>query len=209
MATNHPGPDEAARGIDDPAAADAVEQWFVDEVLPLETALTRLLRSCWRRADDIPDLRQEIYVNVFESAARDGIPQFTQAWLFRCARNLLINKARRARVVPFELIADVDELADPPSEHRTPERLAAASHEVELLDAAFEALPPRCRQVMTLRMVDGLSQKEIATRLGIVEGTVERQVTLGIRALAEDLSVRGVESAVSWMRRWRRPRAGT
>lgn len=207
MATNHPGPDEAARGIDDPT--DAVERWFVDEVLPLEPALTRLLRRCWRRADDIPDLRQEIYVNVFESASRDGIPEFTQAWLFRCARNLLINKARRAQVVPFELIADVDELADPPSDHRTPERLAAASREIELLDAAFEALPPRCRQVMTLRMVDGLSQKEIAARLGIVEGTVERQVTLGIRALAEDLSARGVDTAVSWMRRWRRPGAGT
>ena len=207
MATNHPGPDEAACGIDDPA--DAVERWFVDEVLPLEPALTRLLRRCWRRADDIPDLRQEIYVNVFESASRDGIPEFTQAWLFRCARNLLINKARRAQVVPFELIADVDELADPPSDHRTPERLAAASREIELLDAAFEALPPRCRQVMTLRMVDGLSQKEIAARLGIVEGTVERQVTLGIRALAEDLSARGVDTAVSWMRRWRRPGAGT
>ena len=207
MATNHPGPDEAARGIDDPT--EAVERWFVDEMLPLEPALTRLLRRCWRRADDIPDLRQEIYVNVFESASRDGIPEFTQAWLFRCARNLLINKARRAQVVPFELIADVDELADPPSDHRTPERLAAASREIELLDAAFEALPPRCRQVMTLRMVDGLSQKEIAARLGIVEGTVERQVTLGIRALAEDLSARGVDTAVSWMRRWRRPGAGT
>ena len=207
MATNHPGPDEAARGIDDPA--DAVERWFVDEVLPLEPALTRLLRRCWRRADDIPDLRQEIYIRVFESAARDGIPEHTRAWLFRCARNLLINKVRHAQVVPFELIADVDELAEPPSEHRTPERLAAADREIELLGAAFEALPPRCRQVMTLRMVEGLSQKEIAARLGIVEGTVERQVTLGIRALAEDLSVRGVETAVSWMRRWRRPRAGT
>ena len=43
----------------------------------------------------------------------------------------------------------------------------------ELLVEAIEQLPTRCREVMTLRKIDGLSQREVAARLGIAEHTVE------------------------------------
>jgi hypothetical protein len=39
-------------------AAHAVDLWFVQEVLPLEAALTRFLRRNWREESDILDLRQ-------------------------------------------------------------------------------------------------------------------------------------------------------
>ena len=204
MATQPQGPDDALvppRGL---VPEETLEAWFAESVLPLEPSLTRMLRRHWRRQDDIADLRQEIYIRVYESAARDGLPEYTPAWVFRCARNHLINKARRAQIVPIDLIADLDELSDAPLEQRTPERIAAVHAELDLVEAAIEALPPRCREVMLLRTVEGLSQKEISARLGIVEGTVEKQVTLGVRALAESLSERGVDVAVGWMRRWGR-----
>ena len=204
MAKQPQGPDDALvppRGL---VPEETLEAWFAESVLPLEPSLTRMLRRHWRRQDDIADLRQEIYIRVYESAARDGLPEYTPAWVFRCARNHLINKARRAQIVPIDLIADLDELSDAPLEQRTPERIAAVHAELDLVEAAIEALPPRCREVMLLRTVEGLSQKEISARLGIVEGTVEKQVTLGVRALAESLSERGVDVAVGWMRRWGR-----
>ena len=37
-------------------------------------------------------------------------------------------------------------------------------------------LPPKCRKVMLLRMLEGLSQKEIAARLGIAVSTVEKHL---------------------------------
>ena len=94
--------------------------------------------------------------------------------MFRCARNLLIDQARRARVVSFDQVADVDELAGAAARRATPERLVGARAELALLEQALAALPPRCREVVTLRRVEGLKQKEIAARLGIAEGTVER-----------------------------------
>ena len=55
-----------------------------------------------------------------------------------------------------------------------------------------------------LRKIEGLSHMEISERLGIAEGTIEKQITLGVRALAEALCAHGVEAATTWMRRVRR-----
>jgi RNA polymerase sigma factor (sigma-70 family) len=183
------------------AAETELDRWFVDEVLPLEPALVRLLRRHWRREDDVPDLRQEVYTRVFEGAGRDGVPSSTAAYVFRTARNLLIDCARRAKVVSFVLVAELDELPEAPRSEWSPERVTAALVELQLLAGALGALPPKCREVVRLRRVEGLSQRDIAARLGIAEGTVEKHMTLGMRALAETLAGRGVETAVDWLAR--------
>lgn len=192
-----PSPATAARAL----AATAIDRWFVEDVLPLEPALIRLLRRYWRRDEDIPDLRQEVYTRVYEGAGRDGLPRSTAAYVFRITRNLLIDHARRARVVSFTLVAEIDELPDAPRNEWSPERETAARVELQLLAGALSALPPKCREVVRLRRVDGLSQREIALRLGIAEGTVEKHMTLGMRALAEALAGRGVQAAVDWLAR--------
>ena len=48
--------------------ASDVKAWFVREVLPLEAALMQFLRHNWRNNSDIDDLRQEVYVRVYEAA---------------------------------------------------------------------------------------------------------------------------------------------
>jgi RNA polymerase sigma-70 factor (ECF subfamily) len=65
-----------------------------------------------------------------------------------------------------------------------PESVTRAE-DIQLLVQAIQSLPERCRQVFTLRKIYGLSQKEIAVRLGISEHTVEAQGTVGIRKCAE------------------------
>jgi RNA polymerase sigma-70 factor (ECF subfamily) len=181
-----------------------VDEWFADEVLPLEPALMRLLRRHWRYPEDLPDLRQEVYVRVYEAASRDGLPDATAAFIFTCARNLLVDRARRAQIVSFDTVADLEELPDVPQADFTPERLADARQELRLLQVALDDLSPRCREVVMLRKIEGLTHKEIAKRLGIAEGTVEKQITLGVRALAQTLYSQGVDAAAAWVQRMRR-----
>jgi RNA polymerase sigma factor (sigma-70 family) len=188
-------------GAATPAAA--LDDWFVDCVLPLEPALMRFFRRQWRRSDEWPDLRQDLYVRLYESAARGGLPAHTPAYVFACARNLLIDHARRAQVVSIDAVAELEALPDLPSDDFTPERLAGARSELRLLQAALDDLPPRCREAVMLRKIEGLSQKQIALRMSIAEGTVEKQITLGIRALAQALMSQGVEAAAAWARRLR------
>ena len=47
---------------------DTLENWFAREILALEPMLVRYLLRVWPNRDEVPDLRQEIYVKVFESA---------------------------------------------------------------------------------------------------------------------------------------------
>ena len=57
----------------------------------------------------------------------------------------------------------------------------ARNQEIELMTQAIQTLPDRCRQVLTLRNVYGLSHKEIAAQLGLSIRTVETQVAVGIK----------------------------
>ena len=54
----------------------------------------QFLRHNWRNKADIADLRQEVYVRVYE-AARKQIPDPAKPFVFTTARNLLIDRVRR------------------------------------------------------------------------------------------------------------------
>jgi RNA polymerase sigma factor (sigma-70 family) len=75
------------------------------------------------------------------------------------------------------------------------EAYVAARQELRLLQAALDDLPPRCRQVVLLRKVEGFSQKEVAKQMGITIETVENQVAKGVRLLA--LALGGRRGAVT------------
>jgi RNA polymerase sigma-70 factor (ECF subfamily) len=167
-----------------------LDHWFVQEVLPLEAALARFLRRHRQPADDVADLLQEVYVRIYESAARRR-PELVQPFVFATARNLLIDQARRAQIVSIEAYADLETLAIP-GDDLTPERHASGHQELRLLQAALEQLPLRCGEVVRLRKIDGMSQREVAQHMGIAEDTVEKQIAKGMRALADALLLKGV-----------------
>ena len=171
---------------------DEADDWFVTEVLPLEGTLERFLRRNWRDENDIADLRQEVYTRVF-MAWSVVKPNSVQAFLLSTARNLLIDRARRARIVSIETFADMDAVEIVAESVQTDGHLMARS-ELRLLQVALELLPPRCREVVQLRKIDGLSQREVALKMGITEDTVERQVAKGVRALAAALANTGTGS---------------
>jgi RNA polymerase sigma factor (sigma-70 family) len=164
---------------------DAVSAWFIREILPLEANLMHYLQHNWRNASDIPDLRQEVYVRVFE-AAQARIPDNPENFLFVCARNLLINRVRREQVVPMETFADFDALgiaADAPE----PDRLLIEREDIRRLETALEQLPPRTREAIALAYFEGLSRAEIARRMGITHQVASRFVAKGALVLANIL----------------------
>jgi RNA polymerase sigma factor (sigma-70 family) len=159
--------------------------WFVREVLPLEATLIQFLHHSWRNKNDIPDLRQEVYVRVFE-AARKRIPYPAKPFVFAIARNLLIDRIRREHVIPIEAVSDWETLnvaTDDPG----PDRNVIARDELGRLQAALDRLPPRCREAVVLGRIAALSRREIAERMGVSEATVTEHLTKGMRALADIL----------------------
>ncbi|HSZ73998.1 MAG TPA: RNA polymerase sigma factor [Rhizomicrobium sp.] len=166
-------------------AGSALKDWFVREVLPLESALMQYLQNSCRDKTEIADLRQEVYVRVYE-AAREQIPRPARPFVFTVARNLLINRVRRERIVTMESVVDLDAL-DVAIDMPGPDRSAIARDELRRLQLAIERLPARCREAVTLGRIEGLSGQEIARRMGISEAAVSKHLAIGMNALANIL----------------------
>jgi RNA polymerase sigma-70 factor (ECF subfamily) len=157
--------------------------WFFREVFPLEAALTRYIRRNWRNESDVADLRQEIYARIY-SAARERLPLQTKPFLFTTARNHLINQAKRAQIVSIDHVAGLE--ASPVLvDAVTPDRHVTARDELRRVQAGLDRLPPRCREIVVLRKIEGLSTKAVAARLNIGVDAVEQQMVHGMRALVD------------------------
>lgn len=165
--------------------ASDVDAWFEREVLPLEAALMQYLQHNWRNKSDIADLRQDIYVQVYQ-AARTSFPESPRAFLFATARNLLIRRMRREQIIPIEAVSDFDALGLA-IETPGPESNVIARDELRRLQSALDRLAPRTRQAFVMRQVDGLSHREIADRMGITERTVKYHLAEAGTTLADIL----------------------
>lgn len=162
---------------------DELGRWFVQEVLPLEGELVGYLRRKWHDRSDVADLTQETYARVYE-AARTERPLKVKAFLFATARNLMIDRLRRAAVISIESVADIDEvlvLASGPD----PEHEVSTRQELRMLQAALDDLPERARRIVWMKKVEGFSQREIAEQLGVSEVIVEHHVVRAVRALVD------------------------
>ena len=166
-----------------------VKNWFASAILPHQAALTRYLRRVCRSPSEVPDLLQETLVRVYESATRSR-PSFPKTFLFTTARNLLIDKVRRDRVVSIDYTRTTASL-DLPIDELSPERRLAALQDLQQVTRAFEALPEKTKSVIWLRRVAGMSQRETASILRIEEGALEGHMTRGMRSLAKAIIVNG------------------
>lgn len=156
--------------------------WFVREVLPLEAVLRGYLRNNRQNSADIADLLQDIYMRVYETARKD-LPVSTKSLVFTTAHNLLVDRMRRAKVVPLSAVENIEALGVA-AETPGPDETAIAREELRRVQAALDQIAPRSKEAIMLRQVEGLSGREIALRMGIAEKTVERHLSLGVRALA-------------------------
>ncbi len=160
---------------------ESFDHWFAREILAHEASLERYLGRVWGNRDEVHDLRQEIYVRVYEAAAKSR-PLAPKAFLFTTARHLMSDRLRRTRIVSIEAMGDLEAL-NVPVDDISAERRTSAHQELRRLADALGQLPPRCREVVWLRRVEQVPQKEVARRLGISEKTVEKQVAKGMRLL--------------------------
>jgi RNA polymerase sigma-70 factor (ECF subfamily) len=123
---------------------------------------------------------QETFTSIWRSARTyrpergPGAP-----WLYAVARNAIVDGARARREAP------VAEPADEPALDPGPLDRAEQSWTSWRVHRALEELPPTERVVLELAYWQGLSQSEIAERLGIPLGTVKTRTRSGLRRLAD------------------------
>jgi RNA polymerase sigma-70 factor (ECF subfamily) len=118
------------------------------------------------------------------------------AWLLRVARNVAVDHIRRNRAIPVEEVRLTGDAGAPGSDPAHPD----GSQD---LREALAALPFEQREVVVLRHFAGLSPGDIATLTGRTEASVHGLHHRGRRALAAELTERGVGPATATLRRRR------
>ncbi len=174
------------RSADTAPAVSRADRWFVREVLPLEAQLMQFLHRNWHNRAEIADLRQETYIRVYEAALKQP-PEKPREFVFTTARNLIIDRVRRARVIPIEAAADL-EFVEVVAEDPGPDQVVQARDELRRMRDALDRLQPRHREAIVLGRIEGLSRREVASRMGITELTAAQYLKLGIAALTEILA---------------------
>lgn len=141
------------------------------------------LRSRFASQTDIDDIVQEAFVRVLKARA-SGDVRSPRAFLFVTARNIALMQLRHRAVAREDSLTE-SELWDILDESVDVPQAVARAQELELLTKAIQTLPARCRQILTLRKIYGMSQKDVAAELGIAEHTVEVQGTIALRKLSD------------------------
>src|SRR5579863_4901430 len=141
---------------------------FEQLVLPHLDAAFNLARWLLRSRADSEDVAQEAMLRAYRFF-RGFHGGDARAWLLQIVRNTCYTWLEKNR--PVELMTEFDEEMHQQSS-ATPEALAIAGDNRERLTRALETLPPRFREVIILRELEGCSYKEIAAIISVPIGTV-------------------------------------
>lgn len=156
-------------------------RWLATNVLPHEALIRSKLKGLRVYNLDIEDVIQETYTRMLSVPSLETI-RHPKQYAIRTAKAIIIDHVRHSRVVSIASAGRGDGFDVPEREPNAEERLEF-QEEVAAVEEALAALPGKCRMTLLLRRVEGLSQKEVARRLGISEKMVERHMTDSIKHL--------------------------
>ena len=125
------------------------------------------------------DLTSEVFIKALKNFDKYDPGRPFQAWIYKIAQNHLINhyKASGREV----------ELAETLESPRSEKEIIETKLELERLLEKIHTLGQYHREVLLLRFVDGLDNREIADMLGKEEGAVRTQISRALEELRKDL----------------------
>jgi RNA polymerase sigma-70 factor (ECF subfamily) len=156
---------------------DALEQLY-DRYVGLCMALAYRMLGERQAAEDVV---QEAFLNVWRSAATyDPTRSGARSWLVSIVRNRCIDRVRGKAVRPQ--LAGEEGIADKPGGHDVWKEVAQSLSREEIR-GALDQLPKEQRDTLELAYFAGLTQVEIAERMGVPLGTVKGRVRISLQRL--------------------------
>ena len=156
----------------DPPVADHFREFY--------TQILHFLRKRTDNTSDAADMTQDVFTQWLGYQDRGKIEQ-PRAFLFQMARNLLRDHWRRQQVRHAVHGERNESEAEPLSDERDDPMVAALRlQRLEQLKRVLAELSPRRREALMLHRFEGLSQAQIAERMGISVSMVEKHIALAL-----------------------------
>ncbi len=173
--------------------SDLIKAWlegdegaFVALMKRHQEQVFRLVRSMVFDIEDAKDITQRAFIKVFNNIGRLRKKDSFKSWLFKIAVNLARDHLR-TRKNHLTLEAWMEK-----GTGNTPEKRLISREIKEHIKEALLSLPPRQQVVVSLRLLNGLSFKEIADYLEIKEKTARTNFHFGIKGLRNLIAQRGL-----------------
>ncbi len=162
-----------------------------------EAAFERLFRSWYpnlvgfaRRfvqdPDESEELVQDFFFQLWEKRQQFSLSTSLRSYLFTAVRNRCFNYLQHHKVRRQHQEGIADRLTSL-GQSSGPQEQLEHGELAQRIDAAVEALPPRCREVFVASRYEGKKYKEIAESLGISPRTVEVQIGKALKQLRSAL----------------------
>jgi RNA polymerase sigma factor (sigma-70 family) len=136
-----------------------------------------------RSREDAEDAVQTTFLNAFRSLQKGTVTEFEQAWLFKIAQNVCLERTessgRRSRVESPSDLHVLQEIA--------PAHEAQDSEQLIGIEDALAGMPANQRKAILLREWQGLSYREVGAELGLSQSSVEMLIFRARRTLANAL----------------------
>lgn len=176
---------------------EAFEQLILTYQKPVYNLALRLSGN----PDDAFDLSQEAFLRAWRGLGALRSDAAFSTWIYRLTSNVCIDflrAAKRKKTVSLTFAEDSEaqqlEIPDPAPD---PEQCAIRADDREKLRRAMDELDVEYRQILTLRVIDGLSYIAIAQILGVAEGTVKSRLFRARESLRKKLAADGNRGAGS------------
>lgn len=165
-----------ARLGDERALSDLAERWQAP-----------ILRFCRRRLaneEDARDVAQEVMLRATRAIGTYDPDRPFPPWIYRIARNACWNHLERKRV--RDAATPATRKAEP-----TPDVLVATKDEIRRVRKALKTLGKEDRALLTMKLIGGLGNAEIARRLGITCGALRTRACRALSRLRAELGGEG------------------
>ena len=161
-----------SRPKSDPLSDDAFRGFYAD--------ILYFLRKRTDNASDAADMTQDVFTQWLDYRDRAKVEQ-PRAFLFQMARNLLRDHWRKQKVRQAVHADQVERDAEPViDEQNEPMAAALRLQRLEQLKEVLAELSPRRREALMLHRFEGLSQAQIAERMGISTSMVEKHIAFAL-----------------------------
>ena len=135
-----------------------------------------------RNRQQAEDLAHDTFVRVLE--AKSTPVQQPRAYLHQTARNIAVDAYRRE---DRRGALSAENVEPPPRCGDDPEHVMHALQLADSIERALSELPLNCRRIFIWQKIEGLTQQEIAERLGLSKNMVEKYMIRTLRHLRERL----------------------